>query len=188
MVHFEHEMYRAARRAPWWFCTCGDCRFDLPADHPTGLGTLYAGSDPITGVLEVIGPEMMERPISRQFLSDRTIWTVGYDRAVELADVSYERALGFGVTNELSTMVPYDVPQAWAEAFVGEDFDGIRYRTRFSTGQEPTGIALFDEAGEKVWIASVYCRADDEEIVAELRERLIDVDDIPDSNVMQIIS
>lgn len=188
VVHYEPEMYRAARKAPWWFCTCGDCRFDIPADDPSGFGTLYAGTDPITGVLEIIGPEMTERPISREFLADRTIWTIGYEQAVVLADLSHEIAVGFGVTNELSTMVPYHVPQVWAATFVDAGVDGIRYRTRFSTGTEVTGIALFDEAGEKDWIALVYCRSDDDEIVAALRERLIDVDDVPSSDAMQIIS
>lgn len=149
LVKYGREMYRAARAAPWWFCTCGGCCFDISADHPSGLGTLYAGSDPITGVLEIIGPEMMERPISREFLSVRTIWTLGYDREVILADLSHESAVGFGVTNELSTRVPNGIPQAWAVAFADENFDGIRYQTRFSTGTQATGIALFDEAGEQ---------------------------------------
>lgn len=183
----KNEMYRAAREAPWWFCTCGDCRFDISGDHSSGRGTLYAGSDPITGVVEIIGPEMIERPISRTFLSDRTIWTLGYDRAMILADLSHESAVGFGATNELSTMVPYDIPQSWAEAFADEGLDGISYRTRFSTGKETTGIALFDEAGAKGWVALVYCRADDDEIVETLRERLIAVEDIPSSNAMDVI-
>jgi hypothetical protein len=160
----------------------------MPADHPNGLGTLYAGSDPITGVLEIIGPEMVERPISQTFLSERAIWTLGYDREIVLADLNHETALGFGVTNELSTMVPYDVPQAWAEAFAGESLDGIRYRTRFSTGEAATGIALFDDVGAQNWVALMYCRADDQEIIAELMVRHIYVEDIPFSDSMDVIA
>jgi len=185
---YQNEFYRAARESPWWFCTCGDCRFDIQGEHHSGLGTLYAGSDPITGVVEIIGPEMIERPISRAFLAERMIWTLSYDRALVLADLIQETALGFGVTNELSTMVPYDVPQAWAEAFADENLDGISYRTRFSTGKQTTGIALFDEAGAHDWVALPYCRADDEEIVATLKNRLIDVEDIPLSSSMDVIN
>ena len=184
---YKDEFYRAAREAPWWFCTYGDCRFDIQVDHRSGLGTLYAGSDPLTGVVEMIGPEMIERPISRAFLAERTIWTLSYDRVLILADLIQETALGFGITNELSNMVPYDVPQAWAEAFVNESLDGISYRTRFSTGKQSTGIALFDEAGAHDWVALPYCRADDEEIVDALKSRFIDVEEIPSSSSMDVI-
>lgn len=180
-------MYRAARRTPWWFCTCGDCRFDLPPDDPSGLGTLYAGTDPVTGVVEMIGPESSHRPISRTFLASRTIWTLGYNRAMDLADLQHSSPLGFGVTNELASMVPYDVPQMWATALASQSLDGLKYRTRFSTGPVATGLAIFDEAGSKDWIALAYCRADDDEILTELADRGIQVVDVPLSTSMEIL-
>ncbi|MFM8383270.1 MAG: RES family NAD+ phosphorylase [Actinomycetota bacterium] len=180
-------MYRAARRTPWWFCTCGECRFDLSPDDPSGLGTLYAGTDPVTGVVEMIGPESSHRPISRTFLASRTIWTLGYNRAMDVADLQHPSALGFGVTNELASMVPYDVPQMWATALAAQSLDGLRYRTRFSTGPVATGLAIFDEAGSKDWIALAYCRADDDEILAELDDRGIQVVDVPLSASMEIL-
>lgn len=180
-------VYRVARREPWWFCTCGDCRFDLSPGAPGGLGTLYAGTDPITGVLETIGPELTGLPVARTFLAERTVWILGYDRPLELADLCHPAAVGFGVTNELSTMVPYSRPQAWAEAFAERGLDGISYRTRFSTEREPTGVALFDEAGHHDWIAVASCRADDDSVVAALSTRRIVVADIPSSSSMQIV-
>jgi hypothetical protein len=185
--HHRGAVYRAARRAPWWFCTCGDCRFDLDGGAPAGLGTLYSGVDPITGVLETIGPEM-SRPVTRAFLAERTIWMLAYDRPLDVADLCDDAAVGFGVTNELSSMTPYDVPQAWARVFAEAGWDGIAYRTRFSTGPHATGIALFDEAGAKDWVAVQYCRADDAEIVVALEERHITVDEIPPAAALTILA
>lgn len=180
-------MYRVARQAPWWFCTCGECRFDLSVDDPSGWGTLYAGTDPVTGVIEMIGPELDQRPITRTFLSTRTIWTLGYDQVMMIADLHHPSAFGFGVTNELTSMVPYDIPQAWAAALAARGLDGIRYRTRFSTGSAATGLAIFDEAGAKDWVAVPLCRADDEEILAELTDRRIQVVDVPLSTSLEFL-
>ncbi len=63
------------------------------------------------------------------------------------ADLLSRRAIGFGVTNELSTMVPYDTPRRWSAALRGSGFDGISYRTRFDTGPTSRGRALFGPAG-----------------------------------------
>ncbi|MHB8289453.1 MAG: hypothetical protein ACYDEY_09495 [Acidimicrobiales bacterium] len=51
------------------------------------------------------------------------------------------------MTNELSTMVPYDTPRRWSAALRGSGFDGISYRTRFDTGPTSRGRALFGPAG-----------------------------------------
>jgi RES domain len=172
--------FRAARFAPWWFCCCGDCRFDLDAGSPFGQGTLYAGTDEITGILETIGPELAGKTISSRFLSDRIVWELNYDRAMVLADLTADAAAGFGVTNELSTMVPYIVPQSWASAFELHGLDGISYRTRFNPSPEPTGVALFDTAGSHPnWPASKVCDGNDERIVAAVAARNISVADPP---------
>ncbi len=186
--HHQEAVYRAARQVPWWFCRCGDCRFDIDSDATNGFGTLYAGTDPVTGVLETVGPEMAERPITRTFLAERIVWMLAYDRALVLADLCHDTAIGFGVTNELSTIVPYDVPRTWATVFADHGLDGISYRTRFSTGAAATGVALFDEAGDHDWVAEVYARADDDEMVAALRARHIHVDDVPTSAAMDLIA
>jgi RES domain-containing protein len=173
-------VYRAARCAPWWFCTCGGCRFDLEANPPHGQGTLYAGTDEITGVVETVGPELIGGTIARRFLDERNVWALAYDRAVIIADLTADEAVGFGVTNELSTMVPYGIPQTWANAFEQRGWDGISYRTRFNTAPATTGVALFDDAGSHPgWPARQVCGADDPAIVAELNRRHITVEDPP---------
>ncbi len=68
----------------------------------------------------------------RRFLADRTVWALTYDRPLVNADLTAVAAIGCGVTNELSTMVPYTVPQLWASAVDEYGWDGISYRTRFN--------------------------------------------------------
>jgi hypothetical protein len=143
-------IFRAARAepgTPWRFCTCGACRFDLDAPD----GTLYAGDDPLVGVIETIGPHLAGTTISRRFLADRRIVSRLMPHDVELANIASRRAAGFGVTNELSTMTPYDIPRAWAATLHTAGCEGIRYRTRFDTGSRAGGLALFGPAGERAW-------------------------------------
>ncbi len=173
-------VFRAARVAPWWFCSCGDCRFDLDASSPFGQGTLYAGTDEVTGVLETIGPELIGKTISSRFLNERIIWELTYDRAVVLAELTAGAAAGFGVTNELSSMVPYVVPQSWASAFERHGLDGLSYRTRFNPSPKPTGVALFDAVGSHPdWPALKVCDADDDRVVGSLAAHNISVADPP---------
>lgn len=174
--------YRVAKFGPWWFCRCGGCRFDLMGVGDASRGTLYAGTNPITGVLETIGPEMVGRTVSSEFFRDRTVWVLAYDRALKLADLCHGSAVGFGVTNELSIMTPYEMPQAWAVALDADGWDGIAYRTRFSTGTAVTGLALFDTAGEHDWPRQEHLPADSPEIRAELARLGIDVVDGPCSS------
>lgn len=181
-------IYRVARHWPWWFCTCGECRFDLDRTDPRGNGTLYAGTDCVTGVLETIGPEMQGGVIAREFLTSRAVWELIYDRPVRLADLTDRTAIAFGVTNELGSMVPYTVPQAWAAAFVDLGLDGISYRTRFNTAPEATGVALFDEAGSHPdWPAVSVGAADGEVIVEALHRRSITVADAPVLGALTVI-
>jgi RES domain len=136
-------LWRAARRDPWWYCNSGDCRFDLAPPR----GTCYLGTDEITGILESIGPELSSGVIASSYLEDRRLYALELSSPLRLADLASRRAIGSGVTDELSTMVPYKIPQAWARKFDETGFEGIRYRTRFDTGERPRGIARFGASG-----------------------------------------
>jgi hypothetical protein len=143
-------LYRFARRSPWWFCTCGDCRFDLASPR----GTCYLGTDPLAGVLESIGMEWTTgRPMTRDFLELRQVHSWEVSARTPLADLVSRRAVGFKVTNELSDMTPYTVPQSFAALFDSvlrgrrRAFGGIRFRTRFDTGALVRGVALFGDEG-----------------------------------------
>jgi hypothetical protein len=103
-------LHRVARRAPWWSCSDGLCRFDLRAPH----GTCYLAHDDVGALLEVIGAELAGGVVSEEFLAARRIHRLALDADVVLADTASRRAAGFGVTNELSSMADYAIPQAWA--------------------------------------------------------------------------
>jgi hypothetical protein len=97
-------------------------------------------------VLEAIGPELVGGLVAADFLDQRRLYSWQPPAPLRTADLASRRAVGFGVSNELSSMTPYDVPQQWAEALDGK-FEGITYRTRFDTGPVARGVAHFGPAG-----------------------------------------
>ncbi|MCL4414232.1 MAG: RES family NAD+ phosphorylase [Actinobacteria bacterium] len=136
-------LWRAAAKAPWWYCSDGLCRFDL--DEPEG--TCYLATDELAAVIEMIGPDAAVGVVTPEFLDAHTLYARALTAPLRTADLLSRRAIGFGVTNELSTMVPYDTPRRWSAALRGSGFDGISYRTRFDTGPTSRGRALFGLAG-----------------------------------------
>ena len=143
-------------RSPWWFCSCGDCRFDLPSGHVDGLGTLYAATTAVHALVEWLGPGL-RLTVTTTILESRRIYALAYDKPFDLADLTSETAVGSGVTNQLSTMTPYAIPQAWALAisqtpgsgFLGRAFEGIAYWSRFNPDRHGLALAIFDAAGER---------------------------------------
>jgi hypothetical protein len=158
-------IFRAARRAPGFFCSCGNCRFDLAEPN----GTLYVGTDALVGLLETIGPHLAGGVVSRQFLEERRIFSRRLSADLPVANLASRRAAGFGVTNELATMTPYDVPRAWAAALYAAGYAGIRYRTRFDVGAGARGLALFGDEGERGWRAQDDGPADTPAMVRRLQ-------------------
>ncbi|TJZ94449.1 RES domain-containing protein [Actinacidiphila oryziradicis] len=169
-------LYRAAKRGngAWWFCHCGECRFDLP----TPRGTCYVGTDPMSGFLESFGPDWCAGEpaivLIPRFVKERVVHEYELPRTVGTANLSSRGAVAFRVTNELSNMTPYDVPQKYAQVFDQtpgrrrtHQFLGIRFRTRFDTGPVTHGLALFGEEGERAWPSSVHDI--DVELIAELK-------------------
>ena len=69
------------------------------------------------------------------------------DRSARLAATTRQAAGRYGLTTELATVIPYDLPRRWAAAFRAERFDGIRHRFRHDHRARPSGIALFGPAG-----------------------------------------
>lgn len=140
-------VFRAHRtdRGPWWFGSDGGGRFDLGPPR----GTCYLADTPLVAVRErlgiVLGPQ---RRVAAAVLDGVVVSRLGLVAAISVANLRSTRAGGFGVLNELSTMVPYDVPQAWARALGAAGFDGVRYPARFSTGRAGS-IALFGLGGDR---------------------------------------
>ena len=132
---------------PWWFSSSGGGRFDLPAPR----GTCYVAFDVRTAIRETVGEALATLGvISNAFAAERSLSTLRVPGIHVLADTCAESAAEFGLTRELCSMTPYDVPHAWAVAFDAE-FDGIRYQTRFTTGATANAAAVFGPAGEAPW-------------------------------------
>ncbi|UKD58579.1 hypothetical protein L3Q65_18250 [Amycolatopsis sp. FU40] len=186
-------LYRAVRngRGPWWFCTCGKCRFDLSKPR----GTCYLSSDPLCGLLECIGIEWCTREneavFEISFLQQWLIHVLHVETRIRLANLTHRRALQFRITNELSDMSQYRVPRLYARTFDetrgnrgATVFDGIRYRTRFDTGPRPNGVALFGGEGERPWSSTT--KPVDDQIIGQLRLLGIHIEEPPPITALEV--
>jgi hypothetical protein len=134
----------AAGAGPWWFSSDGSGRFDLEPPR----GTCYVADDPEVALLEALGPLASSPVLSRSLLDERVLWSLPMPDQRDAADATARGARSYGVTAELSTVAPYDLPQRWARALAGAGFGGLRYRAR----HDPAGgrcLALFGSAGER---------------------------------------
>lgn len=139
-------LWRGHRRGlgPWWFSSDGG-RFDLPEPH----GTCYLGYDEQTAVRETIGSALAAgQVITAQFAADRVLSALRLPRPITVADTCSRDAVRFGLTRELCTITPYEVPRQWAAAFLAAGHGGIQYQSRFTTGTDPNAVAVFGAAGE----------------------------------------
>ncbi|MBI2709961.1 MAG: RES domain-containing protein [Actinobacteria bacterium] len=129
-----------AERATWWFSSDASGRFDL--DPPEG--TCYLATDSYAAIREAtrLGPVSTEWVRAHE---RRDVEPV--DGRARLAATTRLAAGSFGVTNELATIVPYDLPRRWAAAFRAAGFDGIRHVLRHDQRARPSGVALFGPAG-----------------------------------------
>ncbi|MET7894979.1 hypothetical protein [Streptomyces mirabilis] len=188
-----HVLYRAAKRGKgaWYFCHSGDCRFDLPSPR----GTLYAGTDELSGLLESIGLDWCAGKraavLIPELVNERQIHSYKPPAIWQLANLCHRKAAGFRVSNELADMTPYDIPREYAMIFdatrdrVGRRrFHGIRFRSRFDPGTLPRGVALFGEEGERPWVSSKVREIDDE-LIAELAAIGIAVEEPPASDELE---
>lgn len=161
----DRPFFRVSRRdySPWWFGSALFGRFDLA--HPQG--TCYLAEDEIGALLEAIGAERRGGALSTCFLAARRLYRLRLPRGHYTADCTSRRAVRFGITAELGTIVPYDLPQAWAARLYEGGFEGMVYRLR----HDPLGtraVALFGCAGERTdWPID-----EDHMILGRLEERL----------------
>lgn len=128
-------------RATWWFSADGSGRFDL--DPPEG--TCYLATDAYAAIREAtrLGP------VSTAWVEARDLRRVSApDAAARLAATTRQAAGRYGVTTELATVIPYDLPRRWAAAFRAAQFDGIRHRLRHDQRARPSGVALFGPAAD----------------------------------------
>jgi hypothetical protein len=141
-------LYRAHARGPWWFCSQGDCRFDLPAPD----GTCYLATDAGAAVREKVGPALAATGlVPASVLAGVLVSRLSVPEPMQLANPATPTAANrFGMTREIDT-APYPLAQEWARAWRRAGFHGVRYGTRFTPAARPTGVALFGPAGERPW-------------------------------------
>ena len=74
-------------------------------------------------------------------------WT-RFPKKTLVANLVSRRTVGFRINNELSSMVPCEIPQACTRTFYelcnasGRVLRGILFRTKFDTGAQTRGVAL----------------------------------------------
>lgn len=129
----------------WWFGSALQGRFDLPAPN----GTCYLASDDLGAILETLGPQLLPGGLApASLLHGRLLRAIRVPHRQRLANCLAQRASKW-VTAEISTLTPYNLPQAWAKAFHGAGFKGVRYTPRHSTSRRIYSIAVFGPAGER---------------------------------------
>lgn len=138
-----HTVYRVTQavNGVWWFSGDGSGRFDLTP--PSTGGTCYFGVDAAAGLCETF----RTLPVLQADIDSRRVNSVDLRSEKVLADTTKPRARAFGVTKELVTVTPYDIPQAWARTFNEDDFDGILHELRHDLRPRATGISLFGPVG-----------------------------------------
>lgn len=133
-------------RQPWWFATrtgrddAG--RFDLCYPSGTAYWALSASAAIIEAATD---PDQMDDiPHMVGGLQRLAVWSA---EDVSMAHRGLANTLIASVrtlTGEIATIVPYDIPWAWADAFHLAGRNGVLYRARF--GQDEA-VALFGERG-----------------------------------------
>lgn len=128
-----------AASSTWWYSSDGSGRFDLRRPE----GTCYLATDTYAAIREAsrLGP------VSIDWVHDRELREVApSDPNARLAATTRKAAGRYGVTTELATLVPYDLPRRWATAFRNHGFDGIRHQLRHDQRARPSGVAIFGPA------------------------------------------
>jgi len=123
-------------------------RFDL--DSGCGEGTCYIASDDMGAMRETLGPEYDASDLlPASFFGDRRIWKLVPKKPWEgrIANLRTNWWSGFGLTNELFSITPYDIPQAWARSLRKITFDGLCVALRHLPDPSQYGLAIFGRQG-----------------------------------------
>jgi len=169
-------LWRVSRKGhrPWWFGSTLESRFDLPEPE----GTCYLAADPLSAILEVVGPDRVAGWISPSLLEDRRLHELRVPMEHTLGDLTVRQAAGFGITLEIHSHPDYHLTQAWAKRLREAGTEGLLYRAR----HDPSGgssLALFGPSGERSdWPFDEPRRLDRVELTEQLwvqcRIRLVD--------------
>jgi hypothetical protein len=100
--------------------------------------------DELSALREAIGTDTTT--LTPAFVEERRLFRLRVAKALQVADVVSNRAVPYGVTNEISSTTDYDCTRSWARAFEGLTMGGVQYRLRFSPSGS-VGYAIFGPAG-----------------------------------------
>jgi hypothetical protein len=139
----ERTIYRIHKsaRAPWWFSSAGNGRFDPVG---TGTGACYLAEAPLGAWVRVFRKRQLLPEVE---IAKRSLLAVALKRDLRLADITARRALSFGVTASLGANEHYEESQKFAVQALENGFDGVRYFVRHDPAQKLYGLALFGHAG-----------------------------------------
>lgn len=157
-------------------------RFDLPEPE----GTCYLARDPLAALLELIGPELESGTVSEDFLRQRRMRELRVPEEIGMADLTSRKASGFGVTAEIGTVVPYELPQAWAARLRAAGSGGLVYWLRHDPSRAE-GYALFGPHGERTRWKKGREKTISRDLIARLAaECSIEVLPVPRSSELRI--
>lgn len=179
------QLFRIVRRGcgPWWFGNSMKGRFDLPEPE----GTCYLATDEISALLEVIGPNLERGSVSLDFLNARSLRKLELPEELDLSDLTSREAVRFGITGEIGTLVPYDLPQTWAAALRTLGSPGLAYWPRHDPART-VSVVLFGPQGErKRWRKGREIPVA-QDLIRRLREECgIEVLDVPRSDELVLL-
>lgn len=176
IFHHRHHTTGAVN-PPWHFSSVppGASRFDV--DRPNGT---CSWSDRRYGCWVEVWRGT--RVVDRADVTRRDLFT-GTAPVLRLANTLTRATRRFGMTGELSTLVPYDVPQAWARAFRATGFDGVVGLCRHDPSLTARSFAVFGPAGMVArrtgWTTRRSAILGDAQLAAELAELGVQVADVP---------
>jgi hypothetical protein len=166
-----------ALNSPWRFSSVppGASRFDLKEPE----GTCYWSDRRYGSWVEVWrGAAVVDRAdVTRRALFSAT------PPKLRLANTLSLAAHRFGGTGELSTLVPYDLPQAWAQALRSHGFDGLVGLCRHDPSLTARNFAVFGPGGVAArrtgWTTRRSALLGDPQLAAELAKLRVQVAAVP---------
>lgn len=122
------------------------------------------------------------RVVDRADVTRRDLFTAP-PPALRLANTLARAARRFGVTGELSTLIPYDVPQAWARAVHAAGFAGLVGLCRHDLSLAARSVAVFGPARivarRTGWTTRRSAILADAQLAAQLAELGVQVAAVP---------
>jgi hypothetical protein len=180
------ELFRVvlAGREPWYFGNRGHGRFDLQAPE----GTCYLATEPEVALVEALGGGLRDGVVSRAFVEARRLRRLRVPFVHRMALLADRRARRFGLTAEIHTVVPYDIPQRWARRLRAAGFDALASLARHDPSGRGHSVALFGRAGERrSWRRGRQQRIDATLLAAVARQFGIGVADVPTRAQLRVL-